>query len=125
MDKIFLEIQKALVPPAQEFSNSQKNESLRLMHMLLNGRPKKDRVLFKIFLILIQASSWVFMFKSFRALNFSERQNLLGRFFDSPIPVFRKGFWGLNSICKLGVYGQTSIYTKINYKLRSQKNGNS
>jgi hypothetical protein len=57
----------------------------------------------------------------FRNLNEQAQEKVMNFFFDSPIGLFRKGFWGLNTLCKLGVYSQQSIYADIGYRLRPIK----
>ena len=46
---------------------------------------------------------------------------LLSSLFGARVPLLRKGFWGLNALARLGVYGQTSLHAEIGYRLRENR----
>lgn len=60
---------------------------------------------------------------TFKNLPENKKYQVLDFFFDSPIGLFRKGFWGLNALAKIGVYGQPSVYPKLDYKLKETPRG--
>lgn len=108
----------ALVPRFQKFSIDQKEEAHHLISRILFPKPKS--VVYKIifFLLLIDAVSILSGGRTFKNLSPSKKNRVLNFFFDSPIPLLRKGFWGLNTLAKLGVYGQPSVYDEIGYVKR-------
>ena len=48
---------------------------------------------------------------------------MLTLLFEAPVPLLRKGFWGLNTLVKLSVFGQPSVYPDIRYQREAMPNG--
>lgn len=114
----FFAIQNCLLPRSKKFGPEQKKESLKLVNELLSERPDSDlRKLALFFKVINLLSFWV-GFHSFRYLQAEQQRKVMGFLFDNPVPIIRKGFWGLNTLAKLSVYGQKSLYKEIGYELR-------
>ncbi len=112
----FLAIQQVIIPRSKVFSVQQKAESVRLVKVLLQSKDKATQGKFSLLLKLIQIISFIFGFQKFEELNETKKIKVLNFFYHSPIPLLRKGFWGLNTLCKMGAYGQKSIYQEIHYE---------
>ncbi len=108
----------ALVPRYQRFSDNQKKEAVKLIDRILASKPKSVISKIKLFLILIEMVSVVRGGRCFKNLSPEKQKKVLNFFFDSPLPLLRKGFWGINTLAKLGVYGQPSVYDEIGYVKR-------
>lgn len=113
---LFLEIQKIVIPRVNSYSIEQQKQSIELVRALIATKDQATQKKFKLFLKLIQIISFVFGFCSFEKLSKEKKIKVLNFFYNSPIALFRKGFWGLNTLCKLGAYGQKSIYKEIHYE---------
>lgn len=104
---MFPSVQSCLVPRFAQFSPDQKEESARLINRLLQKKSPVIRLKISVFLWVIKLVS--LLIGQDRAFKF---------FFDSPIALFRKGFWGINTLAKYGVYSQPSLYPVIRYHKR-------
>ena len=93
------------------------NRSRTLLNNFLET--KDQAVLFKIglFLHIIDLVSFFFGLHTFQNLAQHQKNSVMVFFFDSPISLLRKGFWGINTLAKMGVYGQTELYKDIDYKI--------
>lgn len=117
-ERRFVAIQKCAVPRSAEFSEEQAQESLRLVTRFLEDKPSGVRFKLVLFLIYIDALSLMRGAKVFPTLAAEEQRLILTGLFDSRVSLIRKGFWGLNTLARLGVYGQSSVYASLNYRLR-------
>ncbi len=113
----FEAFQQCLLPQCQTFTIVEKAQSLQLVNDLLQDQGANIIRQFKVFLLLIDMVALVRCGGTFKNLNIKKQNTVLNSFYDSPIPLFRKGFWGLNTLARLGVYGQTSRHDKLGYKL--------
>lgn len=122
----FETIQKCIVPRVIGFSAEQLEESRALINNFLSERNWTERCQLALFILFIDFVSLVTQFKLFEKLTDHVQNRVLYWFFDSSVPLFRKGFWGLSALAKLGVYGQSSIYKDIGFQLRDvpQKSSN-
>ncbi|MCC7441018.1 MAG: hypothetical protein IT285_05275 [Bdellovibrionales bacterium] len=76
------------------------------------------RAKFKVFLLFLDLAARVRFLRSFPGLAENQRERLLRALFNSRFPILRKGFWGLNTLTRLGLYGQESVYPQIGYRLK-------
>src|SRR5262245_40591081 len=53
----------------------------------------------------------------------AKQDAVLKWFHSCPVPIFRKGFWGMKTLVLLGFYGRPEVYDSIGY--RPSKDGNS
>ena len=114
----FEALQRALVPRSARFSQQERDASSELVNQFLARQPEKTRRKLALFLVVIDVLSVLRGLRSFRGLPASGQERLLAWLFDSPVGLLRKGFWGLNTLARLGVYGQTAIYPEIAYRVR-------
>lgn len=114
----FEALQGCLVPPARQFTDDQKKQSRQIINRVLQSQPASQQNKLKLFLILIELTSIMRTGKRFHALPYEKQERVLLIFFDAPIGILRKGFWGLNTLAKMGVYGQSSVYPEICYRIR-------
>lgn len=115
--RVFVAVQRCTVPLSRELDEEQQQESLRLINHFLQTRPDL-RVPLKLFLISIDTLSILTGLNTFQRLSSERQVGLMNWFFDSRIPLLRKGFWGLNTLARLGVYGQSSLHEKIGYRIK-------
>lgn len=116
--KRFEAIQRCLVPRCRNFNESQWRQSRELINTILSEKGRSFHFKLRAFLFLIDVVSLFYGTKIFSALSENKKNSVMYFFFDSKIKIFRVGFWGLNTLAKLGVYGQASIYSDINYTPR-------
>lgn len=120
----FVAIQHCLVPRSKTFNSAEAQASKDIINQLLaNQDAKATRKLF-IFLVLIDLISLCRYAKRFCRLSSKQQTSISQALFDSPISLLRKGFWGLNTLSRLGVYGQPGLHEEIGYRLRSNPNDN-
>lgn len=112
----FIALQNSLVPRSKTLTPEQKQISLNIINEFLSEKSKFDHFRFKLFLILIDLYSFGVGLSPFRLLSEAKKQAVLNHFFSSPIGLFRKGFWGVNTLAKMSVYSQNFIYKEINYE---------
>ena len=117
----FRSLQNFLVPLSQEFSAKEILESEHLVNELLAGKSKTLQLKMALFMWLIDCVSFLLGGSFFSGLSLVKKNLVMHFFFDSPVGLLRKGFWGINTLAKLGVYGQIWSYARINYHLREQQ----
>lgn len=116
--KRFEAIQRCLVPRSRGFDDARRRVSAELINGVLAYKSGLIRCKIALFLLLIDLCALVTGGRCFASLN-EERQNqVMCRLFDSPVALLRKGFWGINTLAKMGVYGQECLYEELGYKLR-------
>lgn len=116
--KRFEAIQLCLVPRARRFTPEQRQASLCLVDDFIAGKPPLIRFQIFLFMMLVDAVSLFAGLRTFKNLPPRKKIRVMKWFFDCPIALFRKGFWGINTLAKMGVYGQEDFYSEIGYKLR-------
>lgn len=114
----FEALQQRLVPRAAAFSAEERNASRMLVNTLVSRMPEANRKKLGVFLLLIDIVSLVMGWRPFRRLPPAKQDRVLAFLFDAPVGLLRKGFWGVNTLAKLGVYGQTTLYDEIGYRVR-------
>ena len=114
----FEALQQALIPRSSSFTLSQRHDARALVNSLMAQQPSDAKRKLKVFLLIIDAYSLLRFGRSFRQLTGDSQQKVLRSFFDSPISLIRKGFWGLNTIVRLSVYGQESLHKDLGYTLK-------
>ncbi len=114
----FEAIQHCIVPLSKQLNAQQQQTSKDLVNHFLASKPKSIHSKLKVFLTLIDVISIFRRGKSFKKSSPSNQHAVLSSLFNSKISLFRKGFWGLNALAKLGVYAQTSIHPTINYTMK-------
>lgn len=121
-ERRFVAIQRCAVPRSAAFAEEQARESLVLVTRFLREKPSGVRFKLVLFLIYIDALSLLRGARLFPKLEGEKQRRVLKSLFDSRISLIRKGFWGLNTLSRLGVYGQPSVYPSLNYRLRQTPN---
>jgi len=116
--KRFEALQKFLVPRTKKFNLEQSKQSQILIEQMLQEKSVALRLQFFLFLFVIDIFSFFLGLHTFKNLSEEKQKKVIQCFFDSPIGILRKGFWGLNTLAKMGVYGQESLYDDIGYKIR-------
>lgn len=119
----FEALQNSLVPLSKSFDDTQKKKSHELVNLVLADKSKTIHLKIALFLWLIDMSSILLGGHIFRNLSDEKQQRVLSFFFDSPLGLLRKGFWGLSTLAKIGVYGQPSVYPQLDYKLKETPRG--
>lgn len=114
----FLAIQAFLVPRALTLTNTQKDEAIKIINDYIATKPIAIAYKIKLFLTIIDLFSIFFGLSTFKNLSAKKKKMVMDFFFDSPIALFRKGFWGINTLSKMGVYTLTSIHSDLGYKLK-------
>jgi hypothetical protein len=114
----FEALQQALVPRAAKFTAAERDESRRMINDLVGRMPAGNRKKLGLFLAIIDGLSFLFGMAPFRKLSAETQQRVLAFLFDAPVGLLRKGFWGLNTLSKLGVYGNPGLYAEIGYEIR-------
>ena len=114
----FESLQNCLLPRSKQFNEIEKQRSIDSVNLLMADQSKSAGRKLLIFIGLIDVVSYIYHFKSFRQLNNLQQNSILNKFFNSPIGIIRKGFWGLNTIARLATYGQKELHDEIGYHLR-------
>ncbi|MFQ5739949.1 MAG: hypothetical protein ACE5JX_13150 [Acidobacteriota bacterium] len=112
-----------LVPRSRAFTDAQRSRGRELVNEFVGRTPAATQRKLARFLILIDVLSILRGLRPFRLLPEAKQRALLNWLFDCPVGLLRKGFWGLNTIAKLSVYGQSSIYDDLGYRLRRNTDG--
>lgn len=118
MERTFLAVQRCAVPRSVRFTEAQTRESLRIVGDFLRQKPTDVPRRLRLFFLVIDALSLLRGGRPFHRLAENKQQIVLQSLFDSNVPLLRKGFWGLNTLARMGAYGQSSVYNDLSYRLR-------
>jgi hypothetical protein len=94
-----------------------------LVDDLVAGMSAPSRRKLALFLFAIDVTSLFVGLRPFRRLSGARQRRILAWLFDSPVGLLRRGLWGVNTLAKLGVYGQTELYDEIGYRVRGHQDG--
>jgi hypothetical protein len=108
-----------LVPRYRGLSADEQSRALQIIEDFLRSRPAVLRFRLNLFFVLIDLLSVLRTGRLFRFAHPSGQEKVLRSFYDSPIPLLRKGFWGVNTLAKMGVFGQTTVQVSIGYELKT------
>lgn len=114
----FEAMQHFLIPRSKKFTLAQKDESVRIINEFLADKPESIAFKLKLFFVFIDVVSILLCLNVFSGLSEQQKEKIMHLFFDSKVALFRKGFWGLNTLAKMGVYSQTSVYKDLGYQLK-------
>jgi len=114
----FEALQRVLVPRAATFDTAARDAAADLVSGVVGRMPAVNQRKLGLFLAIIDVLSLFRGLRPFRRLPAAKQQALLAWLFECPVGLLRKGFWGLNTLAKLGVYGQTALYREIGYRPR-------
>lgn len=118
IERNILAVQRCLVPRSAAFSEAQQRESLRIIRNFLEGKPASVRRKLSAFFHIINLFSFFSGGRTFSGLSPAKQAQVLNALFDSKISLLRKGFWGINTLARMGVYGQSSVYPELSYRLK-------
>ncbi|SMC16252.1 hypothetical protein SAMN02746041_00037 [Desulfacinum hydrothermale DSM 13146] len=105
-----------LVPETASLSAQQSDRFRHIIRQALMERPAAVALQLRLFLALVDlAAAWRYGTR-FARLSDPKRQRLLAWFQDGPVPLFRKGFWGLKTLVFMGYYGQDELWPRFNYQ---------
>ena len=82
----------------------------------LAERPARMRRQLVVFIRLIDAAAVARHRRRFASLDSDRRTAALARFQDSPVLLFRRGFWGLRTLVFMGWYAQPETAARIGYQ---------
>ena len=82
----------------------------------LAERPARMQRQLVVFIRLIDAMSLARHRRRFHSLDVERRSALLRRIQDSPVLLFRRGFWGLRTLVYMGWYAQAETADRIGYR---------
>lgn len=117
----FEALQADLVPRSRHFDEAARIASRRLVDDFVGTMPASNQRKLGLFLLIIDVLALLTGLRPYRALPEARRLRLLAWLFDAPIGLLRKGFWGLNSLARLGVYGNPAIWPEIGYAPREHR----
>lgn len=115
----FEALTRVLVPRSAAFTSPQWDEACTLVDGVLQDKPASVHRKLGLFMWLMDLVSVMLAGKTVRHLPPENQRRVMDWFFNSPISLFRKGFWGINTLCKLAVYGQPQIQDEIGYVKKS------
>ncbi|MBI2521218.1 MAG: hypothetical protein HYV97_12395 [Bdellovibrio sp.] len=116
----FEAIQAILLPRFAVMDSDGINRSRNLLNNFLASKALSVLLKIALFLHIIDGISFFYGLHCFRHLPPHKQKAVMSFLFNSPIPLLRKGFWGINTLAKMGVYGQTELYADIGYKVKIQ-----
>lgn len=114
----FEAIQRALVPRSSHLEPQVRLEGRRVVDaMIARQNPQMQRKL-ALFLVIIDLLAWLRFQNGFADIGSENQRKLMLWLFDNPLGLLRKGFWGLNTLAKMSVYGLPAVYNDIGYSVR-------
>ncbi|RMF12840.1 MAG: hypothetical protein D6761_12075, partial [Candidatus Dadabacteria bacterium] len=85
--------------------------------LLMDMAPAKRRKL-TLFFVVINMLALLRFGRTTTSLPTEQRARLCRFLFDNPVGLLRKGFWGVNTLARLSVYGQPELAPHFGYLIR-------
>lgn len=102
-----------IVPESASCGEREREEMLKIIEETIASRGKRVERQLRLFLYALRL-----LFKIRRG----KEDDLLEWFQNGPIPILRKGFWGLKTLIYLGYYGRPEVGPTIHYQPSFQGN---
>ena len=112
----FRAIATTVVPATASLDESGWARLESIVETALAERPAKMQRQLVVFIRLIDALGLVRHRRRFRALPMETRTKVLRGLQDSPVLLFRRGFWGLRTLVFMGWYAQPETADRIGYQ---------
>ncbi|MBI4615704.1 MAG: hypothetical protein HY720_18950 [Planctomycetes bacterium] len=109
-------IAERIVPPAARLDESARIEFLRIVDRAVAERPAAVQRQLGLFLVLVDVLAVLRRFRTFRRLPPGARDGILAWLDRAPIPLLRKGFWGLKTLLLMGYYARPACHEELGYR---------
>jgi hypothetical protein len=112
----FRAIATAVVPATAPLDESGWQRLESIVEAALAERPARMQRQLVVFIRLIDAMALLRHGRRLRSLSVEKRTRLLRGLEDSPVLLFRRGFWGLRTLVFMGWYAQPETATRVGYQ---------
>jgi hypothetical protein len=114
-EKLFRAIATTVVPEAQQLGEAEWREVHGIIDHALSRRPAAIRRQLAMLLRVINGYALVRCGRGLSALSQERRYRVLHELERSPIPLLRKGVWGLRTLILMGYYARPAAASAIGY----------
>ena len=121
--EFFLALAARIVPETAALDAAARDRLVALVDEMLETRPPGMRRELGLFFAVLRWLPALRYGRPLDRLGPAQQDAALARFQDSPVALFRKGFWGVKTLVFLGYYGRPEIGDAIGY--RPSRDGNS
>ncbi len=113
--RFLLFLAEAIVPEVGDLDDTGRRSCVAIIDQALQDRPPPLR---RKFIFFLSALRWTPVFRHGVPLDSLRGEALnaaLDWFQDCPLPLVRKGFWGLKTLIFMGYYGRPEVGEAIHY----------
>lgn len=111
----FRSIAEAVVPDTQHMTPTEWQDFSDVIDRALARRPRKMRRQLSVFLQLLNFLSIARYGRSLHRASIQQRTSLLERIENSPLLLFRRGFWGIRTLVFMGYYARPHCGHALGY----------
>ena len=111
----FRSIAEAVVPDTQHMTPTEWQDFGAVIERALMRRPARMRRQLTIFLRLLNFLSFVRYRRSLQNASIQQRTALLTSIENSPLLLFRRGFWGIRTLVFMGYYARPQCGHALGY----------
>lgn len=111
----FQGIQNISVPRIKKYNAQQRKETIQEVESFLKEKSPLIKLKIALFLAIIEIVSMLRFHSRVHKLSDQNGVTLLNSFCNSPIPIMRKGFWGISTLAKLSVYSLDYVQKDLGY----------
>lgn len=112
----FRAIATTVVPEAVRLQPEEWNEVEAIVERGIASRPAKIKRQLRLFVKILNVLPLFRFGKTFRALDPERRTRFLLAIQDSPLLLFRRGFWGVRTLVYMGYYTRDEARREIGYR---------
>ena len=105
-----------LVPRSQQFHQGQRRAGIAIVNDFIATQEPRLHWQLRLLLRVMEGVAWFQAGVPLTQLSPGEKKRVLSWFFNSSSFLLRKGFWGVNTLAKMAVFGQPSLYRNIGYR---------
>ncbi len=117
--RTFLALVETFVPEMAALEAPDREGVLEVAESGLRARPRSVGRRVRLFVRLLDGLARVRWGRRLSMLDPERRTRLLEAIEDSPVPLLRKGIWGLRTLAFLGYYTREDVYREIGYRARA------
>ena len=113
---VFRALAETFVPEAATLDARGWEEAEAIVGRFLASRPASVRRQAALLAHLLDLLPVALHGRRFRSLDAARRTRLLERLQDAPVPLLRRGIWGLRTLAFMGFYGRADAAGAIGYR---------
>ena len=105
-----------MVPEIAELSAAEWDDSVQVIESYLSTRPVKMQRQVRLFVRILNIAAILATGKTLPRSDIQSRTRFLHRIERGPVPLLRRGLWGVRTLVFMGYYTRPDVHRRIGYR---------